>query len=907
MSTESTVPQRTTLGDRSHDHLICEMEGETYVFPIDEFAEDELHLVQTEALHGVIHQVEELRQAALWVLGRQVGTVDVQLTPATSKQETIVARSQNDATSDLIWQAKYEKQQPPPVKDEAPDRRALVPQRGQYTEEARQKRLEFIREKTGATLDQVGVSSLDATELRGNLESYLGSVEVPVGVAGPLWIHGESARGVFYAPIATTEGALVASITRGARALTESGGVTAYVSAQQMLRVPAFTFANMGAARLFEAWLHDQLEAIKSKVKAYTNHGALKDFYTKIMGRTVHAYFVYDTGDAAGQNMVTTCTWNTCLWILERLQTHEGLRVEHFMIESLLSGDKKASYQSFINGRGLSAQVEAFLPAKVLTRFLKVTPQQLMFGYHRALEGALQMGLMGLNINVSNVLASIFTATGQDIACTHECTVSHLHMELMDDGIYTYLKLPNLSLGTVGGGTGLPQQRECLEMLGCAGSGKVRKLAEIITAFSLALDLSTLSALVGGQFAVAHERLGRNRPIAYFSPQDMQTDFFTQVVSNTLGEPALSVTQAVPVAGVSLGSSIITELSKQRHMTKLIGHFPYRMQFASPTRGAYEREVMIKIKPTDSEVIQMISNLATLGQEKLVTEFKRCGGKIDFLGCHVRELAIYQQQDERFKRYVPEIYGVYQNDEREIYLLVMERLQQMTLMDSADDISGWTQNHIIAALDGVTDLHSIWLGREDELRAQSWLPHPPTAERMQAAAAFWDLLAVQAHEEFPEWFHRSDLDSFQRILADLPQWWGALDNMPKTLIHNDFNPRNLAFRSTPQGHRLCVYDWELATLNVPQHDVAELLVFVLDEEVTLSDLRRYVEHHRLALERASGRMLDPDLWWEGFGCSVKDLLINRVAMYTMAHAAKHYEFMERVYRTLRRMLQLIDV
>ncbi len=902
---QSTLSHDTSLAEPLRTHLSCEMEGETYVFPIDEFVEDELHLTNIDVLHELGRQGDELHQAALWVLGRQVGNVDLQLQPSSSQQAPIVARSQNNATSDLIWQAKYEKQREQLADTTSSNSAEAVPQRGQYTEEARQKRLEFVREKTGAALDQVGVSSLDATALRGNLESYVGSVEIPVGVAGPLWIQGEHARGVFYAPIATTEGALVASVSRGARALTESGAVKTAVFAQRMIRVPVFAFANMDAAQLFTAWLSDHVDVIKSKVKAYTNHGELKELYTRILGRTVHTYFVYETGDASGQNMVTTCTWNTCLWILERLQVFKHLQVENFIIEGVLSGDKRPAYQSFINGRGLSAQAEAFLPADVLSRYLKVTPQQLFAGYQRFVEGTVHLGMVGLNVNIANLLAAMFAATGQDIACVNECAVAHLHMELTDDGLYTYLKLPNLALGTVGGGTGLPQQRECLEMLGCVGSGKVRKLAEIITAFCLALDLSTLAAVVGGQFAVAHERLGRNRPVQFLSPEDMHTDFFTEVVSQTLNDHALKVTQAVPVTHVEMGSSIITELSKQGD-DKLIGHFPYRMQFESPEKGSHQREVMVKSKPTDGEVIQMVNNLAILGHAELAAEFKRCGGKIDWLGCHVRELEVYRQQDKRFRRYVPEIYGIYQNDEREIYLLVMERLCQMELMDSADDVSGWTHDHIIAALDGIADIHSIWLGREDELSQQPWLPYPPTTERMQAASPFWDLLAVQAHEEFPEWFEASDLAMFRRILADMPNWWQALDNMPKTLIHNDFNPRNLAFRQTPEGRQLCVYDWELATLHVPQHDVAELILFVLDEHATFGDIQRYVEHHRQALEQASGQRLDPDLWWGGFCGAAKDLLINRVAMYTMAHAAKHYEFMERVYRTLRRVLQLIE-
>lgn len=233
----STATHDTLQAHSLHAHLSYDMEGETYVFPIDEFAADELHLASTDALYAMSGRGDELRQAALWVLGRQVGNVDLQLQAASSLQAPIVARSQNHATSDLIWQAKYERQrhrepEPMPSHDTTPESAEAVPQRGQYTEDARQKRLAFVRERTGAALDQVGVSSIDATTLRGNLESYVGSVEMPLGVAGPLWLRGEHARGVFYAPIATTEGALVASVSRGARALTQSGGVNTAVLVQ---------------------------------------------------------------------------------------------------------------------------------------------------------------------------------------------------------------------------------------------------------------------------------------------------------------------------------------------------------------------------------------------------------------------------------------------------------------------------------------------------------------------------------------------------------------------------------------------------------------------------------------------------------------------------------------------------
>lgn len=140
----------------------------------------------------------------------------------------------------------------------------------------------------------------------------------------------------------------------------------------------------------------------------------------------------------------------------------------------------------------------------------------------------------------------------------------------------------------------------------------------------------------------------------------------------------------------------------------------------------------------------------------------------------------------------------------------------------------------------------------------------------------------------------------------MPNWWQRLDTLPKTLVHNDFNPRNIAFRKTSSGLRLCVYDWELATLNVPQHDLAELLVFVLDDQVTRETVLTYVEHHRRALERASDQSFAQDNWWQGFCDALKDLMINRIAMYMMAHTARHYDFMERVYRTLRHLISIVQ-
>ncbi|MBD2527702.1 hypothetical protein H6G86_36380 [Nostoc sp. FACHB-133] len=220
-------------------------------------------------------------------------------------------------------------------------------------------------------------------------------------------------------------------------------------------------------------------------------------------------HFVYDSADAAGQNMTTGCTWQACHWIMDQISKTFGIKVNRFIIESNLSNDKKVTYNNFMFGRGTRVVAECKLSGKVTKRILNVTPDQLVRGYHSLAAGGVASGMIGVNINIANMVAAIFTATGQDIGSVHESSVGHLTMDLVDNGeaVYASLVLPSLLIGTVGGGTRLPHQREALQMIGCDGTGKSPCLAEIICGFALALDLSTLSALVADEFAAAHHPL----------------------------------------------------------------------------------------------------------------------------------------------------------------------------------------------------------------------------------------------------------------------------------------------------------------------------------------------------------------------------------------------------------------
>jgi hydroxymethylglutaryl-CoA reductase (NADPH) len=387
----------------------------------------------------------------------------------------------------------------------------VIPGRGQYTEDARLRRLAWLRARTGAALPMAGDTSLDASTLTGNVENFVGSVEVPVGLAGPLLFTGDAARGSMVAPLATTEGALIASASRGARALTASGGVTTRVLAQRLSRAPVFEFADLATALRFTDWLYSVRAQLDEQVRIVSRYARLVDVDPYQIGRYLHVRFVYETADAAGQNMTTAATWQICRWLTGVLADDDRLRPARMQVEGNLSGDKKVSAVSMLAGRGTRVTAECMLSRDTVTSVLKSTPAAMVKSHTAMVLGAQQAGMTGCGVNAANIIAALFVATGQDIACVHESGVSIYSVEQDGDDLIATILLPNLVVGTVGGGTALPYQREWLTALGCAGAGGGRRFAEIVAGFALSLDVSTSAALVSGQFADAHRRLGRAR------------------------------------------------------------------------------------------------------------------------------------------------------------------------------------------------------------------------------------------------------------------------------------------------------------------------------------------------------------------------------------------------------------
>ena len=385
----------------------------------------------------------------------------------------------------------------------------LVPRMKQqgYAQPYVQRRRQWLEQKTGCRLAHIGAYSIPSDEMRGNIENPVGVAQMPLGVAGPLLIKGTNAQDVFYVPLATTEGALVRSYERGMVALTRAGGVTTRVYTDENRVSPVFLFESVDRAHEFAITLPGQFEAIRAEAESTTRHGKLQRIECHALGREVIANFCYFTGDAHGMNMIVKATDQACKWIMDHCDAL------HYYVFSGFSSEKRASGSLLAGGKGKKVTAGALLPKHIVKSYLHVTPDDLLKMRQHTMLGHLQANAIGYNGQFANGLAAIFIACGQDVANIVNSAVGITNFELDHNGdLYASVTLPSLTVATVGGGTALGTSRECLEILGCAGSGKAGKFAEIICAALLAGELSMGAAIASGEFVAAHETYGRNRP-----------------------------------------------------------------------------------------------------------------------------------------------------------------------------------------------------------------------------------------------------------------------------------------------------------------------------------------------------------------------------------------------------------
>jgi hydroxymethylglutaryl-CoA reductase (NADPH) len=375
-----------------------------------------------------------------------------------------------------------------------------------YDAERVARRRAWIEEKTGASLRHIGSVSFDTETLRGNIENPIGAAQVPMGVAGPVLVAGRYANGLYYIPMATSEGALIRSYERGMVALTRAGGVQTALLADENQIVPTFFFPDVASASAFAEWLPGQFENLRAAAESTTGHGKLTDVKCYQVGRQALVNFGYFTGDAQGMNLLVKATDAACQWI------RQNFPILSYFVFSGMSSEKRPSGFLLTRGKGKRVTAGALLPHDVLKMYLHCTAEELFQVWQSTVVGHLHANAIGYNAQYANGLTAIFIATGQDVANVVNASCGITNFELQPDGLYVSVTLPALSVATIGGGTGLATQREALSIMGCYGASKAKKFAEIVAAAVLGGEISMGAAITSGEFVAAHEHYGRNRP-----------------------------------------------------------------------------------------------------------------------------------------------------------------------------------------------------------------------------------------------------------------------------------------------------------------------------------------------------------------------------------------------------------
>lgn len=735
----------------------------------------------------------------------------------------------------------------------------------------------------GYSIEEIEQNRINPADIQKNIESFIGSVEIPSGLVGPLlYCNSEGEEDVFCAA-STLEGALIASMNRGAKAISMSGGFEATFIHQKMVRSPLFILSDNSNAIHFENWVISRFDEIKQIAESYSNHATLIELNLFIDGFHVHVNFVYTTGDAAGQNMTTSCTWHAILWIVEQYAADGNEIIHDFVLEGNGASDKKVSQFLIDHGRGSKVQVRAVIDETVINKVLRTSSNQLLKFYEPSRSFAKKNGMIGYTINAANAIAAIFAATGQDLASIPESSVAELELKKHREGLEVTLTLFSLVIGTLGGGTHLPKQREALELMGCAGENKVQRFASLIAGFTMGLELSTYAAMVSGEFAKAHEKLGRNKPVDWLSWHEIDSNFIQSIVTDQVNGEI----KEIQIFRDEVDNGILMNLCK-RVNRKLIGFIPVDVKIEDNTI-----ELLLKSKATDLQTIKGIHLMAASIDPELCDFITSYKDNLEYKESHIKELIIPKFIHANKINAIPNYYGHFIDESREIYILAQERLNKndLALIDSENHPELWNEKHIKNCIDAITAIHLAYLNPEisdkpDNLLIFDFSKSIPLYKKLVQIAESENINDSNDYSVLHE-----NLESMNN-LKNKPE-------IPKTLIHNDFNPRNIAIRKNDE---VCIYDWELAVIDYPHRDIVELLSFTLPTDFDKDLLMNYLQYHY----EKSGKQVKWELWKSAYIITLKEYVLTRVFFYNAAQVVMKLKFVDRIYNNCIKMLGILE-
>jgi hydroxymethylglutaryl-CoA reductase (NADPH) len=763
------------------------------------------------------------------------------------------------------------------------------PGRGLMNKTAYELRMNYLSGLVDGIEGEVKSETLELNQLQNNIESFIGTIEIPLGLIGPLlFLEKDKEPEWVHTAVATTEGALAASMNRGVKAISECGGFRAHIVHQKMLRTPMFTFSRMSESMQFDQWIKSKFDEIKEITKKHSNYANLLEITSVIVGKIVHLKFIYSTSDASGQNMTTSCTWHACLWIDDQFQKENDIEILHFVIDGNGASDKKVSFYSIQNGRGTNVISECFLTNDIIEKTLRTTASDMFRSFNHSMAISRLDGMIGYNINVANAVAGIFGATGQDLACIHESSIGILQMEQSEKGLYLSLTLPNLVVGTVGGGTHLPVATKVLQLMDCKGVGKSGRFAKMIAGFALSLEISTLAAIVSGQFARAHQKLGRNKPINWLHKSEVDTNFFRENMTKNINSKVESISL---IDNSNLDNGILMELTS-KVSKKLIG-------FIEADVTLENKEVLpilIKSKALGEEVIDGLRFMASNLDSNLADVLSKHKNVLEYKNSNNKEIEVYRALNDINYSNMPIYYGDKIDTKREVYLFFIERLNtnEMQLFNSENSPDKWTKIQIQETIKAIHSVHNYFSNT-------SKLEKVPSVTEFDVSAAFG------LYKEFIKLNRRDydflDCDKYFDLLIEIMENRDGVTNLKKgklTLVHNDFNPRNIGIRNngTP-----CIYDWELSCIDLPQRDIFEFLAFTFEEGDKLNGLEGLLDfHYNLVLEFNDSTYSKSD-YISDFKLSGENFILSRVNFYLAGSTLVNYPFIERMFKNAMRILE----
>jgi hydroxymethylglutaryl-CoA reductase (NADPH) len=362
-----------------------------------------------------------------------------------------------------------------------------------------------------ARQEALGLPGTDVSAYLKAAESVTGLVEIPVSVAelsvslgqyelsegGSLVETGRALEDVTV-PLAHTEGGLTASLQRGAKAVEVSGGFRTYVIVDRITRASCFVCKSAGDALALASWVEEQVPAMREFLRAadhpeISRYAILREAKTHVVGPMCHVLWRFTTGDAVGANMMTR---NAYALNMAYVLPEAPVTIERALLEANMGGDKKPSFEFFQSGHGKTVIAETTLTEAAIQRVLRTTRDDLEDLAWAGTHGAVASGMQSVAFTPATAIAAIFAATGQDLGMVGTSSMAHGAEHRADDGgLNVSIRFPGLEVGTVGGGTTLPTTKRWLELMGCAGPGKVYRLAQIVAAAALALEISASAAM----------------------------------------------------------------------------------------------------------------------------------------------------------------------------------------------------------------------------------------------------------------------------------------------------------------------------------------------------------------------------------------------------------------------------